>query len=376
MKGSFTRSGATLLAAGITLGFAAKVPVPENGCYLSAYSEGGQKTYETLVQKEMAVGMFYVNWDTDFPKSVCDGYAANGTIPHVSWEPFGATNSLANIISGSRDAYIKKWAQAAKAFSKPLFVRWALEMNGDWYDWDGTHTGGATLTGFGDPTKPDGPERFVAAHRHIHDLFKAEGVTNVSWVFAPNIISYPTVDWNKIANYYPGEAYIDWLGLDGYNWGNTNSGSWESFDQVFRGPYTTITSLGPQPVMIAEFASAEIGGNKAEWIKDAFAKIKSGYPKMKAITWFNINKETDWRVNSSDATLKAFQLAISDPYFLSSADGVTGIAGAGISAGPVGTAAGLRLTRYGGGMALTPVHGAARALILQNVQGRAFRARP
>jgi hypothetical protein len=75
--------------------------------------------------------------------------------------------------------------------------------------------------------------------------------------------------------------------------------------------------LGDQPVMIAEFASAESGGNKSAWLSDAFAKIKSGYPRMKAVTWFNTNKETDWRVNSSDATLEGFRKAIADPYFLS-----------------------------------------------------------
>lgn len=307
----------------ITLGAAAaavgqgKVPVPAQGCYFSAYSEGGQAAFETLARKEMAVGMFYVDWSGAFPKGICDAYAAQGSIPHLSWEPFGAANSNQAIIDGKRDAYIKQWAQAIKSWGRPLFIRWGLEMNGDWYDWDGTHSGGATLDGFGDPAKPDGPERFVAAHRHIHDLFRAEGVTNVSWVFAPNIISYPTVAWNRIENYYPGEAYIDWLGLDGYNWGNTNSGRWESFDQVFKGPYATVAALGPQPIMIAEFASAEIGGDKAAWIKDAFARIKSDYPRFKAVTWFNINKETDWRINSSEPTLTAFQEALADPYFLS-----------------------------------------------------------
>lgn len=328
-----------LLLLGALPSAAAKVPVPAVGCYLSAYLEQDQKAFETLVQKEIAVGMFYIDMNAaDFPAATCDRYAANGTIPHLSWEPFGDANSNQKIIDGTRDAYIRKWAQQIKKWGKPLFIRWGLEMNGNWYPWDGEHSGGAATGGFGDPAKPDGPERFVAAYRRIHDLFREEGVDNVSWVFAPNIISEPNTAWNRIENYYPGKEYVDWLGMDGYNWGNTNGGSWQSFDQVFKGPYATIAALGDQPVMIAEFASAESGGNKSAWLADAFAKIKSGYPRMKAVTWFNTNKETDWRVNSSDATLEGFRKAIADPYFLSGAPvstrllrhaipGVTGNAG-------------------------------------------------
>lgn len=313
---------------------AAKVPIPANGCYFSAYLEQDQKAFETLVEKEIAVGMFYIDMNAaDFPTATCEKYAANGTIPHLSWEPFGDANSNQKIIDGTRDAYIRKWAQQAKKWGKPLFIRWGLEMNGNWYPWDGEHSGGAATAAFGDPAKPDGPERFAAAYRHIHDLFRAEGVDNVSWVFAPNIVSEPNAAWNKIENYYPGKDYVDWLGMDGYNWGNTNGGSWESFDQVFKGPYATIAALGDQPVMIAEFASAESGGNKSAWLADAFAKIKTGYPRMKAVTWFNINKETDWRVNSSDATLQGFRKAVSDPYFLSASPvpaSISKVAGAGI----------------------------------------------
>ena len=174
---------AVLLSAGLC--FPAKVPVPQNGCYLSAYLELEQKTFEALVGKKLAVGMFYVNWDmANFPSGTCNTWVGNGTVPHLSWEPFSAANSCQNILSGTRDDYIRKWAQQVKAWGKPLFIRFGLEMNGDWYDWDGTHSGGSTLTGFGDPAKPDGPERFVAAYRHIHDLF-ATDVQQYTFVCAP-----------------------------------------------------------------------------------------------------------------------------------------------------------------------------------------------
>lgn len=297
---------------------AQQVPVPAAGCYLSAYLEEDQKAFEQMVGKKLAIGMFYVDMNTpDFPKATCDAFTANGTVPHLSWEPFGENNSNQAIIDGKRDEYIRHWARQVKQWGRPIFIRWGLEMNGDWYPWCGRQSGGKKLNGFGDVAKPDGPERFVAAYRRIHDLFKEEGASNVSWVFAPNITSEPDEGWNAIWNYYPGGDYVDWVALDGYNWGTTNGGTWKNFNETFKKPFDTLQVIaGDKPVMIAEFASTEKGGDKAAWIIDAFTTVKKGYPEIKAITWFDINKETDWRVNSSPSALEAYRRAAGDPYFL------------------------------------------------------------
>ena len=184
-------------------------------------------------------------------------------------------------------------------------------MNGDWYTWSGTNNGGENTSDFGDPTRPDGPERFVAAYQHIHDIFDAEGAENVLWVWCPNIAMEGDLgaDWNAIANYYPGADYVDWLCMDGYNWGASQEwSSWQTFDEVFSETYAQLQALDPgKPIMIGETASTEEGGDKAIWIKDAAARLPSAYPQVRLLVWFNLDKETDWRINSSPASLEAFQ---------------------------------------------------------------------
>ncbi|MBU1026402.1 MAG: hypothetical protein KKA31_01585, partial [Candidatus Margulisbacteria bacterium] len=137
---------------------------------------------------------------------------------------------------------------------------------------------------------------------------------NVKWVWSPNHLSFPNESWNEASDYYPGSAYVDWIGIDGYNWG---FGDWFTFDEIYSSSYATFSTYG-KPIMIGEFASAEDGGDKAAWITSTFLTIKNDYPQIRAFNWFNINKERDWRINSSSSAEAAFKTAVSDSYFLDS----------------------------------------------------------
>lgn len=175
-----------------------------------------------------------------------------------------------------------------------VLLRWGHEMNGDWYPWSGVHNGGGTRDGFGDPAIPDGPERFVAAYRYIHDLFTAAGANNVLWVWCPSA-PFATMErslgpgWNRAANYYPGDDYVDWLCLDGCNWGTSAFGqqfnsAWTSFDVIFGDSYRQLQAINAsKPILIGEFASTEEGGDKAAWISDAYGRIRSDYGQIRAV---------------------------------------------------------------------------------------------
>jgi beta-mannanase len=140
------------------------------------------------------------------------------------------------------------------------------------------------------------------------------GGTNALWVFCPNAASVPGDSWNVWSNYYPGDAYVDWMGLDGYNWGTTMTGStWQSFSSIASLIYSGLAAKG-KPVMIPETASAEVGGDKAAWIAAILPSLKSQFPQIKAFVWFDMNKETDWRVNSSAGAQQAFTALANDPY--------------------------------------------------------------
>lgn len=313
--------------------FSQSVPIPEKGCYLGAFTPseiGGQAGFETLQGKPIAVEMNYYGLGTpgDFPVATFNAIVAGGAIPHMTWEPWASGNPAGpnfnntKIINGDWDTFYRKYAKSIKAWGKPLFIRWGHEMNGNWYPWGGANNGGAKLDGYGDPTKADGVERYIDAYRHVVDLFRAEGVTNVTWIWCPNIGDVPNETWNKPENYYPGDSYVDWIGFDGYNWGTSVvNGGWASYYITFNPHYQKFKGYG-KPLMIGEFSSTELGGDKAKWIKEAFLYLKNAHTQIKCITWFNINKETDWRINSSATSLAAWKLAVEDDYFISSADSV------------------------------------------------------
>jgi beta-mannanase len=199
-----------------------------------------------------------------------------------------------------------------------VVINFGHEMNGTWYPWCGLKNGDAQTTGYGDPTRPDGPERYVDAFRHVRNLFNAVGANNVIWAWSPNEGNPVGEAWNDVENYYPGAEYVEWLGMTGYNWGAARPWSqWRSFDAIFGDLYRRLVALAPdKPIIIAEFASSESGGDKSQWVTDAFRRIKEAYPLIKAFVWFDIVKETDWAIDSSSESLEAFRQAMRDPYYL------------------------------------------------------------
>ncbi|MFO7544023.1 MAG: glycosyl hydrolase, partial [Trueperaceae bacterium] len=150
------------------------------------------------------------------------------------------------------------------------------------------------------------PTALRNAWRHIHAIFQQEGATNVRWVFSPNVTDEPRTTTNRLENYYPGHDVVDILALDGYNWGDTRPHiGWRDFDTIFHTAYRRITQLGQQPIWITEVASAEAGGAKGAWIREMLGT--TAFPRLRAIVWFNEDKETDWRLESSQASLQAFR---------------------------------------------------------------------
>jgi beta-mannanase len=224
--------------------------------------------------------------------------AARGSVPMVTVEPWDSSSAtdprfaLRNIVRGDFDAWFAAGADAARAFGKPFYLRFAPEMNGVWAPWEAGISGNT-------------PQDYVAAWRHVHAIFAEHGAGNVRWVWGPNVFGGGSaVDFTP---YYPGSDVVDVLALDGYNWGSLDV--WQTFSQVFGPSYDALCTLDPvKPVMIAETASTESGGDKAAWITSAFGReIPTRTPRVKVVVWFDVNKETDWRVESSTQSLNAYR---------------------------------------------------------------------
>lgn len=286
-------------------------PVPSGPLALGVFVPGLPWTFRdtdefsSMVGREQGIINWFQDWVMDFDPAYMDAAVARNGMPMVTWEPwrFGgglgqSEYALRTILAGDHDAYIRRWAQAAAAWGKPFYLRFAHEMNGDWTTWSPGIVGNTSA-------------EFVAAWRKVHDIFREEGATNVRWLWCP-VAHYEGA--TPYGGLYPGDAYVDWVGMNGYNWGNTRSWShWQSFSEIFGPSYAILTSMTEKPVMVPEMGCTELGGDKAAWIRSTFLReVPRSFPKLKALAWFQANKENDWRVNSSPASLEAYKEVVAD----------------------------------------------------------------
>ena len=245
-----------------------------------------------------------------FPTTLFSNLRARGIIPFFSWASDSTPVSvdepnfrLSAVAAGTYDAYIRSWAEAAAAWGHPFFLRFNWEMNGAWFPWSASANGNS-------------PADYVAAWRHVHDIFTSVGATNVTWVWCPNID--PRNSLTPLASLYPGDAYVDWTCLDGYN----GDDPWTSFSDLFGSTYAEITgTIAPsKPMIIGETASTEAGGSKAQWISTMLSELPSEFPKIRGLLWFDTQHDgpgghTDWPIESSSESVAAFAAGINSSLF-------------------------------------------------------------
>ena len=207
--------------------------------------------------------------------------------------------SLGAIIAGDFDDLVESWADELAEWGRPVVMRFAHEMNGFWYPWSESSNG--NLSG-----------QYVAAWRHVHDIFTVAGADNVIWIWSPNP-TQPTLP--ALAGLYPGDAYVDWLGLIGYLGNGIDPRTYvPTFDQLFGPTIAEMREFSDLPMVITELGATELGGKKAEWITHVYDEIKLRHDIV-GVIWFEVDKETDWRIVSSPEATEAFANAVADPRF-------------------------------------------------------------
>jgi hypothetical protein len=245
-----------------------------------------------------------------FDRYAFDNIRNHGSIPFFTWgsQSVPSTDNepnfqLADVLAGTYDGHITSFATAAKSWGHPFFLRFNHEMNGDWFPWSEGVNGNQ-------------PGQYAAAWRHVHDIFTSVGVANASWVWCPNVD--PNNMWTPLSGLYPGDEYVDWTCLDGYNWGPTKGG-WVSFDSLYQSTYQSITtSIAPsKPMIIGEIGSTENGGSKAVWISDMFTRLPA-YPKIRGFVWEDSNVDSmDWPIESAPTSQSAFADGVQDTRYRS-----------------------------------------------------------
>lgn len=249
-------------------------------------------SFNTIAGKPVNVVSIYKSffWDAAFPTDEVKKINASGATTMITWEPWEpngqavqAKYTLARINAGDFDTLINNWAKSIKALGTPLLLRFAHEMNGDWYPWGNTN--GNTAEGY------------LNAYKRVWAMFKAAGVTNVKFVWSPNV-DFP------MGPYYPGSTYVDYVALDGYNWDTSSP------EQVFGNSIDAIKGLWSgqesyaKPIFIGETGCPEYSGKPA-WITAFFTLLKDR--GLVGFIWFNYNKEQNWKIDSSVAATTAFK---------------------------------------------------------------------
>lgn len=280
----------------------------ELGAYVDGMTHAPHRlaAFESLVRAPVDIASYYWGFGDIFPGATERSFARNGTRKVLlSWD-MGPTR-FSEWTDGRHDDYLDDLVAASLAYPWTVYVRPWPEMNGDWQEFQPTLAG----------SRPYGGTyaEFRAAWRYLVTYFRARGVTNLRWVFNPTVDVYAGT--TPVGLIWPGAAYVDVLGIDGFNWGRDASwGRWQSFEQTFAPMYRRLTALHPTaPVWICEVGSKEpsrsdgaprdLRQSKARWTKDALTT--RSFPRLRAVIWFHARKERDWRVNSSPGALRVLR---------------------------------------------------------------------
>jgi beta-mannanase len=257
-------------------------------------------TFEHAIRKHVSVVMWYADWaHSRISVSQLKAVARRGSVPEITWEPWDSLARLhrqpryrlRSIIAGTFDPYIRASARAIARFGGPVRLRFAQEMNGNWYPWSERWNGNHL-------------HDFARAWRHVHDIFQAAGATNVDWVWSPAAISIPREE-------YPGDAYVSTVSLSVFNGGvQLRYGHWQPFNTLVSRALAQLHAIAPdKPIELSEIGCAPQGGDKAAWIAGMFSALKR-HPAISSVVWYDLVKGSDWRIESSQKTAAAFAAGV------------------------------------------------------------------
>jgi mannan endo-1,4-beta-mannosidase len=216
----------------------------------------------------------YMAWNKPMDTQAATNAWSYGALYYMVWEPYGTT--VAAIADGRSNSYITQFAQQVRALNLPVAISFGHEMNGYWYPWGTTGTTAA---------------QFVSAWRLIHRLFAAAGASNVIWVWNPNVISAePQLD---LAAYYPGNAYVSWVGVTGY----FSATGPDTFDSLYGPTMQEIRGFTSKPFIIAE-TSVQTGPDAVAAAQSLVSGVRQR-PDVLGFVWFDYQKAgVDWRLET------------------------------------------------------------------------------
>lgn len=317
---------------------ALKLAPPATGAYHGAFMDFGPTASLVTSEKiqiyhqaagKKAVWAYFANDWLDgkiiFPLESVRIIKSEGLIPYMRLMPWSQMAGSAvkadphfnmqSFLDGQHDQQLKAFFSQAKT-EGPLMMEFGPEVNGDWFPWNGKYNGGSTRSAYGDQTIPDGPERFRDAFRRVIQISRAVGAMNITWVFHVDSARSPESEWNDAHYYYPGDDYIDWIGISVFG-AQLPTHDWNYFHSKLKRFEPHLEKLQTtKPWMISEFAVIEDANDskrKALWIRQAFESIERGlFKKVKGVSYWNSpgwlsNGSANFKIDSSPESQLSFQ---------------------------------------------------------------------
>ncbi len=281
--------------------------------------------YEAAAGRRVAWVYFSHNWyhGRAFPAATAGWIRARGAVPFIRLMLRSSPDEnvaeplyrLSAIAAGDFDADLAAWGDAARDFATPILAEFGTEMNGDWFPWNGSWNGGAGA----------GPDVFRAAFRHIVEVVRGRGASNVTWVFHVNDFDSPGADWNRFERYYPGDDVVDWLGVSAYGAQTPLEEDWPLFADGMDAAVPRLQALAPgKPVVVCEFGvtGGNPRGSAAGWARAALAQLlRLRWPAVVGFSWWNETwqndddpaHDTDMRVQTVPGLRAVFRRALRSP---------------------------------------------------------------
>jgi mannan endo-1,4-beta-mannosidase len=259
------------------------VRMPFTGVAINPPIAQAAKSFGDATRTRLSVIEFYSGFLRPFPRYEATQAVGRGALPLIQLNPRHV--SLADIVAGRYDSYLRSYARTVRAFHCRVALSFGHEMNGSWYSWGRPGTSPAT---------------FIAAWRHIYRVFKTEHVGNVTWAWDPDHVWRHDYGFSWASEWWPGSAYVDWIGIDGYQ----RPG--ETFKSVFAKQLANIRSFTRKPVFIAETGVAP-SADQSSQISGLFAAVRRYH--LIGLIWFDINRKENWRLEGDRSRLAAFHKA-------------------------------------------------------------------
>ncbi len=265
---------------------------------LGTYDNETTESFESIINLEDSLHMafplihLFTAWgskpEEQFPKLQVETILELGSIPFITWEPWlidfdeqeypnlrplkeRDMGGLADVAAGMYDPYIIKWASEVAKLNTPLFLRVGHEMNDPYrYPWG---------------PQNNTPQDFIDAWKHIHAVFDSAGAEKVIWIWSP----HPAYGYYDA--FYPGDDQVDYVGVTALNYGAVaNWSQWWTFEEIAGKYYPQLAAFN-KPIMISEFGSLSVGGDRRAWYADALRDIPQKYPMVKSVIFFHFSSD-------------------------------------------------------------------------------------